>query len=144
MKIPMKVDYGVRALVDLALHGDEGPVQTAEIATRQSIPEPYLEQLMPTLSKFGFIRSRRGPHGGHNLARPANDITLDAVLTTLEGTSSMLDCLDHPGECTLSSVCGQRHMWRAVEEAIRGVLQGTTVADLAHEQRQVVAFSPAR
>ena len=63
MKIPMKVDYGVRALVELALHYGEGPVQTAEIAYKQGIPEAYLDQLMTTLHKFGFVSSRRGPQG---------------------------------------------------------------------------------
>jgi hypothetical protein len=70
MRIPMKVDYGVRALVDLAQQADAGrPVRTAEIAQRQNIPEPYLDQVLTTLNKFGFIRSRRGPQGGHVLGR---------------------------------------------------------------------------
>ena len=141
MRIPMKVDYGVRALVDLALHSADAPIQTAEIAARQSIPEPYLEQLLPTLSKFGFIRSRRGPRGGHALARPASEITIDAVYEILEGTSHMLDCLEHPEGCTLSSVCGQRHMWGFVEQAIRVVLRDTTVAELASEQRKLVVLA---
>ena len=68
MKVPMKVDYGVRALVELAMHYGEGPVQTAEIAYKQGIPEAYLDQLMTTLNKFGFVVSRRGPQGGHRLA----------------------------------------------------------------------------
>ena len=63
MRIPMKVDYGVRALVHLAQNATEGHVSTAEIASRQSIPEPYLDQLLSSLQKAGFIRSRRGPQG---------------------------------------------------------------------------------
>ena len=69
MRIPMKVDYGVRALVELALHHGEGPLQTAEIAASQEIPEAYLDQLMTTLHKFGFVVSRRGPQGGHRCDR---------------------------------------------------------------------------
>ena len=61
MKIPMRVDYGVRALVELALHYGEGPIQTAEIAAKQGIPEAYLDQLMASLNKFGFVSSRRVP-----------------------------------------------------------------------------------
>jgi Rrf2 family protein len=136
----MRVDYGVRALVDLAMHPGEGPIQTSEIAARQSIPEPYLEQLLPTLSKFGFIRSRRGPRGGHELAREPADIIIDAVYQTLEGTSPMLDCLEHPEGCSLHTVCGQRRMWGFVEEAIRGVLGETTLADLANEQRKLIVL----
>ena len=57
MRIPMKVDYGVRALVELAMHFGEGQVQTSEIASKQGIPEAYLEQLMTTLNNFGLVRS---------------------------------------------------------------------------------------
>ncbi len=64
MRIPMKVDYGVRALVELAAHYGEGRVHTSEIAFKQAIPEAYLEQLMTTLQEAGFINSRRGPQGG--------------------------------------------------------------------------------
>ena len=61
MRVSMKVDYGVRALIDLAQNHGNGPVQTAEIASRQSVPEPYLDQLLTSLKKVGFVRSRRGP-----------------------------------------------------------------------------------
>ena len=85
MKVPMKVDYGVRALVELAQRYGSGSVQTVEIAERQSIPEPYLDQLLATLGKFGFIRSRRGPQGGHVLAKAPHEISLGMVMAGLEG-----------------------------------------------------------
>ncbi len=138
MRIPMKVDYGVRALVDLALHAQHGrPVRTAEIAQRQSIPEPYLDQVLTTLNKFGFIRSRRGPQGGHVLARPAREITLDDVVATLEGRSAPLDCMEDAAECVLSAECAQRNIWRDVEEAVHTVLSTTTIGDLAARQMGV-------
>ena len=90
MKVPMKVDYGVRALVDLV--------------ERQSISEPYLDQLLTTLSKFGFIRSLRGPQGGHVLARAPSGINLGIVMAGLEGTAVTLDCIAEPSECTLSNI----------------------------------------
>ena len=68
MRVSMRLDYGVRALVDLAQNYGDGPVQTSEIATRQGVPEPYLDQLLTSLKKVGFIQSRRGPHGGYTLA----------------------------------------------------------------------------
>jgi Rrf2 family protein len=132
----MKVDYGVRALVDLAQFAGEGPVQSAAIAARQGIPEPYLDQLLTVLNKSGFIRSRRGPQGGHVLARLPNDITLDMVMGTLEGTVAPLDCLEEPEECTLSSTCAQRGVWQSVEDAVQGVLSSTTIGDLARRERQ--------
>ncbi len=135
MRIPMKVDYGVRALVDLAQHAAAGrPVRTAEIAGRQNIPEPYLDQVLTTLNKFGFIRSRRGPQGGHMLAKPATEITLNDVVTTLEGRTATLDCIDDASECALSEACAQRGIWQEVEEAIHAVLTTTTVGALAERQ----------
>ena len=135
MRIPMKVDYGVRALVDLALQSETGmPVRTADIAGRQSIPEPYLDQVLTTLNKFGFIRSRRGPRGGHLLARPASEITLNQVVTTLEGRSAPLDCIDDMSECTLAPECAQRNIWQDVEDAVQRVLKTTSVGDLAERQ----------
>jgi Rrf2 family protein len=133
----MKVDYGVRALVDLAQHYQEGLVPTAAVAARQAIPEPYLDQLFSILNKAGFVRSRRGPQGGHMLARPPHEITLDMVIRALEGTLAPLDCLDEPGECVLSSACAQRQVWRTVEEVVQSVLSTTSIADLAARQRQL-------
>lgn len=138
MKVPMKVDYGVRALVELALHYGEGPVQTAEIAYRQGIPEAYLDQLMTTLHKFGFITSRRGPQGGHRLAMDPNEIKLSMVMATLDGNSSPLDCLINPDDCVFSDSCAQQEVWKSVEEAIRNVLSNISLADLARRQRGLV------
>ena len=136
MKVSMKVDYGVRALVDLASHHGDRPVQSAEIATRQAIPEAYLDQLLTTLHKFGFIRSRRGPQGGHTLARDPRDIDLGTVVSSLDGNTPALDCLVEPNECSLSHTCSQRDIWRSVDEAVRDMLSATTVADLAYRQTQ--------
>ena len=135
MRIPMKVDYGVRALVELALHYGEGPVQTAEIAYKQGIPEAYLDQLMTTLNKFGFVLSRRGPQGGHRLASEPQDIDLAMVMKTLDGSSSPLDCLINPLDCVFSETCAQQEVWKSVEEAIQNVLSDISLADLAQRQR---------
>ncbi len=135
MRVPMKVDYGVRALVELALHYGEGPVQTAEIAYRQGIPEAYLDQLMTTLSKFGFVHSRRGPQGGHRLACDPVDIDLGMVMKTLDGSSSPLDCLTNPLDCVFSDSCAQQEVWKAVDEAIQNVLSDISLADLVRRQR---------
>jgi Rrf2 family protein len=139
MRIPMKVDYGVRALVELALHYGEGPIQTSEIARRQGIPEPYLDQLLTILHKFGFIRSRRGPQGGHTLAKDPREISLGMVMATLEGSSAPMDCIAEPSECNLAASCAQREVWRTVEEAVQSVLSSTTIADLAYRQSHLAS-----
>ncbi|MCH8108796.1 MAG: Rrf2 family transcriptional regulator, partial [Chloroflexi bacterium] len=80
MHIPIKVDYGVRALVDLAQYGEDGPVRASEIASRTAIPEPYLAQVLHALSKYQIIKSQRGPQGGHSLAMEPSDIRLSVVM----------------------------------------------------------------
>jgi Rrf2 family protein len=135
MKIPMKVDYGVRALVELALHHGEGPLQTAQIAASQEIPETYLDQLMTALHKFGLVVSRRGPQGGHRLAMDPSDINLHMVMTTLDGNLSPLDCLIKPTDCVFSDSCAQQEVWQSVEDAVEGVLRGITLTDLVQRHR---------
>ena len=139
MKIPMRVDYGVRALVELALHYGDGPVQTAEIAAKQGIPVAYLDQLMASLNKFGFVVSRRGPRGGHALALPPGAINLSMVMSKLDPNSSPLDCLVNPLDCVLSESCAQQEVWKSVEDAISEVLSNITLADLAERQLSLAA-----
>ena len=139
MRIPMKVDYGVRALVELAMRYGEGPVQTAAIAYRQGIPEPYLERLMSTLNKRGFVHSRRGPQGGHLLARDPQDVNLYDIMQELDGNASPLDCLTLPTDCMFADCCAQKEIWQTVEESIQQVLQSTTLAHLADRQSALIA-----
>ena len=137
MRIPMKVDYGVRALVELAQGRGDRPISTSEIADRQSIPEPYLDHILSMLQKFGFIRSRRGPQGGHVLAKASGDISLGMVVGTLEGTGAPLVCIEDPSECTWSGGCAQREVWQTVEATVQNVLNTTTIADLAARQQDL-------
>ncbi len=134
MKIPMKVDYGVRALVELAIHYGEGHVQTAAIASKQGIPPAYLDQLMASLNRFGFVSSRRGPQGGHALAMDPRDINLSMVMAKLDANNSPLDCLINPDDCVFSDSCAQQEVWQSVEDAIRDLLSNISVADLASRQ----------
>ena len=139
MKIPMRMDYGVRALVELAIHYGDGPLQTAEIAAKQGIPVAYLDQLMASLNKFGFVTSRRGPRGGHSLAQPPGEINLSMVMSKLDANSSPLDCLVNPLDCVLSDSCAQQEVWKSVEDAISEVLSNITLADLADRQLSLTA-----
>src|SRR4029079_4391191 len=91
MKISTKGEYGIRAMLYIGMHADEGPVTSHEIAGRQGIPEPYLRQILALLSKDRLIQSNRGPQGGHILGRPASQITLRQILITLEGQITAVD-----------------------------------------------------
>ena len=141
MKIPMRVDYGVRALVELAQHYDEHSVQAADIASSQGIPEAYLDQLMSTLHKYGFVVSRRGPQGGHRLAMDPKDINLHMVMSTLDGNLSPIDCLITPTDCVFSDSCAQQEVWKSVEEAVEEVLRNIKISDLVQRNRDLALQS---
>ena len=132
MYIPIKVDYGVRALVDLALYGTEGPVRASEIAKRTVIPEQYLAQVLHTLNKSGFTGSHRGPRGGHFLAKEPSEIRLSSVMMSLGGTETPVACLADNTICIHSTACAQREVWRTVAEAVFNILDSTTIEDLVN------------
>lgn len=131
----MRSDYGARAVIDLARHYNQGPIQSADIAVRQAIPEAYLEQLMTALRKSGLVRSTRGPHGGHELARHPSEITFGEVIAALEGPLTPLDCLEDAGACVLSRTCGMRDVWQEVMTVTRQILDSTTIEELAERQK---------
>ena len=138
MRVSTKGDYGVRALVELAHHFGEGPVQSADIAARQGIPEPYLDQILTTMRRAGLIRSVRGPQGGHTLARPPADIHLADAIEALEGSLSPIACLE-VAECHKPGVCAQRDVWAEVHRATRDILTRVTIDELAAKERASVA-----
>ena len=135
MHVPIQVDYGVRALIDLAEHAGEGAVRTAQIADRKGIPEPFLHRVLLSLSKHGLVCSYRGPRGGYVLAKPPADISMGMVMAYLGGTQTLVNCLDDIAFCGQSPGCSQRNIWRTVEEAVVKILDSTTIADLVEDTR---------
>lgn len=136
MRITMKGDYGLRAMIDLAAHYGEGPVPSATIASRQRIPEHFLDQLLITLRRAGLLKSQRGPQGGHMLARPPEQISMGDVIVALEGNVAPMECLPTPSVCQLSPGCAIREVWAQVEEFAQQLLARTTLQRLA-ERHQV-------
>ena len=136
MLLSAKAEYGLLALVDLAMQGGNEPVQTAQIAARRTIPKQFLDQLMPALKNAGLVTSVRGRQGGHKLARPAGTITLLEAVVALEG----------PVVNTNFSGKGSRRKYgpRRVLQALwddlwlntARRLQGKTLKDIAEECRQ--------
>jgi Rrf2 family protein len=135
VRVSTKGDYGVRALIELAQRFGQGPVQSAEIAARQNIPEPYLDQLLTTLRRAGFIRSVRGPQGGHALIREPNEVRLSEVMEALEGPLSPIACLDENSDCSKAGGCAQREVWEEVRRATYEILNRTTIGQLAEKER---------
>jgi Rrf2 family protein len=140
MKISTKGEYGIRAMLYIAMHAHEGPVTSHEIAQHQGIPEPYLRQILAQLSRDRLIQSNRGPSGGHVLGRPAAEITLKHVLLTLEGQTTAIDqILALP--CTIDvgpQHCAIREVFLEVKQAIERILNGTTLAELVARQREIL------
>ncbi len=135
MLIPMKVDYGVRMLVYLALRPEGTYSSTSEISTARHIPEPYLLHICSELQKAGVIESRRGPQGGHRLAKAADQISVSDVVNSLDYSLAPLSCVDHASECQLSSGCAQRDMWGEVEQLLLSHLESVRVSDLAGKEK---------
>lgn len=141
MKISTKGEYGIRAMLYIATHGDEDSVTSHEIASRQAIPEPYLRQILAQLAKSGLVRSSRGPQGGHALARPAEEIPVRDVLMVLEGQTTSVDqILALP--CSIEvgpEHCVIREMFLEVKREVERILTDTTIHDLVERQKKILA-----
>ncbi len=135
MKISTKGRYGTRALLDLAMHLDGGPVNVKEIAERQGISPRYLGHLMARLVASGLVRPVRGRSGGFVLSRPPSEITLAEIVETLEERIAVVDCVADAGVCERASFCATRDVWCEVSQSISQHLNGITLDDLCHRQR---------
>lgn len=135
MKLSTKGRYGLRAMIDLAIHSKDEAVSIASIATRQKISESYLEQLIPKLRKAGMIVSVRGAGGGYKLAKPAGDISVGDVLRALEGNLDPVDCAGLPGAsgCEESGGCVTKYVWQKINESINQTVDGINLEELIRE-----------
>ncbi|MGH9000377.1 MAG: RrF2 family transcriptional regulator [Acidimicrobiia bacterium] len=133
MRISVKVDYAVRAMVQLAAEsaGTDEPVKADTIARAQGIPLKFLLGILADLKRFHLLRSQRGAEGGYWLARPAGEISLADVIRAIDGplanvhdTSLATLAYDGPAE-------GLREVWMAVRTSLRSVLEVVSLADLA-------------
>ena len=131
MKVSTRGDYAARALLSLALHGDERPTSVKEIAERTNLQQPYLEQILLAVKGAGLVRSKRGVGGGYLLARPPEQINLADILAAVEGPlTTLMGEHDHcEGHCVLQEV------WVGESDATRGRLEGYTLADLVRRTR---------
>jgi Rrf2 family cysteine metabolism transcriptional repressor len=136
MRISTKGDYATRALQDLALHYDQGPIAIERIAARQGLPVRYLEQLLLTLKRAGFLLSKRGVNGGYSLAKPPARITLGEILRTVDGPIEAIYCVEQPQECARGSDCVLRDVWSEVGRAVSAIVDHTTLQDLCDRMRQ--------
>ena len=131
MKLTTRSRYGTRMILDMALHGKDGPVRIKDIAERQGVSVKYLEKLVRELKQAGFVRSRRGPRGGHELAMPLEAVTVGGVVRTLEGELSLVECDADPGRtCPRLADCLTREVWAEASRAMHKALDAISLADL--------------
>lgn len=144
MKISTKGDYATRALQDLALHFDQGPIPIEKVASRQGLPLRYLEQLLLTLKRAGFLMSKRGVNGGYSLAKPPTQITLGEILRAVDGPIESIYCVGDPPrqECAHETDCVLRGVWADVSRAVSAIVDHTTLQDLCDRMRRPGAESP--
>ncbi len=132
MKISTKGEYGLRALIELARYYGQGYIQSSVIAQARNIPENYLYQLLIALRKAGLIRSRRGPQGGHMLARSPEFISMAEAVIALEGPLAVTPCVqeDVESDCPFEDQCPIREVWQRITDLTHEVLQTTSLLDL--------------
>jgi Rrf2 family protein len=122
--------YGTRMMLDIAYHGKDGPVRVNEIARRQNLSVKYLEKLVRELKAAGLVHSKRGPKGGHSLARPAADIHVGEIVRVLEGGTALVDCGVSEDQCERATNCPTRDIWVRAANAMYSVLNDVSLQDL--------------
>lgn len=136
MKLSKRGEYGLKAMIDLASQDEPTAVtQIKDIAARQQIPVKFLEQILLTLKNAGLLRSRAGVGGGYYLAKPPREITLGQVVRVLDGPLAPIPCVSQMAYercvCDNEATCGLRLAMLDVRNAIAGILDKTTLADVS-------------
>ncbi|MEG1312466.1 MAG: Rrf2 family transcriptional regulator [Romboutsia sp.] len=133
MKLSTKGRYGLKAMFELSLNQDNGPVPLKYIAKKQNVSDQYLEQIFSKLKKSGLVTSVRGSQGGYLLAKEAKYITVGDILTVLEGPISLSDCVLDEDVCENSSVCVTKVVWEKMKKGIDEVINSITLQDMIND-----------
>lgn len=141
MHLSTRARYGVRAMLDLALHHEEAPVLLRNIAERQGVSLAYLEQLIGPLAAGGLVMTTRGPRGGVSLLKRPREIKVSEIVSRLEGPISLVNCVQHPDTCSRSDFCVTRDLWQEMQQAMAGVLEKMTLEDLVERQKRKQALT---
>jgi len=136
MRFSSKGRYATRLLAAMAMRAPDMPVTKQYLATSEGITPDYVAQIMASLKAAGLVVSQRGARGGFNLARAAADITVAEVIAGTEGPIDLAPCTDG-GECPRASVCTAQKVWARAARAMNGVLENTTIADIATETTEM-------
>ncbi len=135
MRLTTKGRYAVTAMLDLALHADEGPISLAEIAERQEISLSYLEQLFARLRKRSLVTSVRGPGGGYRLGQAASEIDVARVITAVDERIDTTACGGR-GNCHGDRKCITHELWQELSDSIYNYLSHISLQDLMDRYQQ--------
>jgi Rrf2 family protein len=139
MRLSQRADYAAHAMVEIARWYGERPVHASEVAQRQGIPEPYLEQLLLALRRASLVRSYRGPGGGYTLTRPPAAVSLADIVAALEGPFVPPEEGAHDAATADSDPlnCPIRDAWHLATATMRRILEGMTLEVLLERQQQI-------
>lgn len=132
LKLSTKGRYGVKAMLDLAVHYGTEPISIKSISERQGISEYYLEQLFAPLRRAGLIKSVRGAQGGYILNRKPIEITVLEIMDVLEGPVEISECLDND-ECNKFESCATRVLWKKIQMSINSVMENVTLQEMLND-----------
>lgn len=137
MKISTKGRYALRMMLDLASSANGQPVSLKDIAKRQQISDKYLEQIIAVLNKAGFVRSIRGAQGGYMLRKDPGEYTVGMILRLTEGSLAPVACIDDEDVvCEKKDSCVTSIVYKRINDAINGVVDGITLQDLLEWQNE--------
>jgi Rrf2 family protein len=141
MKLSLRGEYALRALLVLGLDYNNGVVRIQTISEEQNIPKKFLEQILNDLKSLGVVASRRGAMGGYRLARPPGHITLASVVRHIEGALAPVSCVSdrfyEPCTCPDEARCPIREVMKEVREAVVNIMERVTIADLCEKARRL-------
>lgn len=146
MKLSRKGEYALRAMIVLGLEYGAGPIQIREIAERERIPKKFLEQILLELKRAGLVESTRGVGGGYRLIKRPEDVTVAQVVRIIDGPLAPLSCVSRLAhvKCPEQEGCGLYKVMKDVRDAIAGVLENVTVADICERTSGVSTHSATR
>src|SRR2546428_13688294 len=131
MQVSRKIDYALRAVIHLANEEtSDRACSVTEIAAQERIPRQFLEKIVRELIHKGLVRSRRGPHGGYVLDRPAEQVTFRDVIESVEGTISLNVCTAEPPDCPLLGMCGMERVLREGQGLVWELFESTRFSDV--------------
>lgn len=139
MKLSTKGRYGLRAVVDIGMNGQEEAVSLSSVSERQGISISYLEQLISRLKKAGIVTSSRGARGGYVLGRDADKISVGEILRALEGDLNPVDCAEILGGqsgCKVADTCVTKYVWKRISDSINHVVDTLMLSELLEIARQ--------